>query len=156
MKPQWAGDRRLRPMNDAQWIQINTEITTWPLPYLALTSWAAMSTDRTEPTSRCSRSTWASGCEVSRAARAAKARCVFLQARHKRSWLSSLSSLSHRARPMPLWSRQQGVTYPVQGQKPQESTGYLVTELIPTFWKPLSLISVALVHVDARLYGLYV
>lgn len=74
--------------------------------YLALTSWAASSTDCTEPTSRRSKSTWASGWEVRSAERAASARCRFLQARHSRSWPSSVSSLSHSARPMPLHTKQ--------------------------------------------------
>lgn len=78
------------------------DVTALLYQYLALTSWAAASTDCAEPTSRCSKSTWASGWEVRRAERAASARCMFLQARHSRSWLSSVSSLSHRAKPMPL------------------------------------------------------
>lgn len=78
------------------------EVNVLTVSYLVLTSWAAVSTDCTEPTSRCNKSTLALVWEVSRAERAASARCMFLQARHSRSWLSSASSLSHKARPMPL------------------------------------------------------
>lgn len=72
------------------------------ISYLDWTSCAAVSTDCTEPTSRCTTSTRASGWEVRRVERAAWARCMFLQARQSRSWLSTVSSLSHKARPMPL------------------------------------------------------